>query len=488
LFGKGAALLAAATLWTSLLVMQQLAPMRIDHHGWQIVLFLCCVAALCSRSLSFWTGGFIGIALALWLNISIEGLPFALVILGILGLRWLWPDADAFKPAGRILAVACASFAASSVLLFLMTHQIGDMATYCDTISPPHLWSFITVATVLATGIAITDLYTAPNTPTSLFVRAAIGLCACLSGALVIFFAAPTCMSDAFADLDPVVRQYWFNRGLEGLPIWAQLPGSIYLATGGMVAGLIATLYWNFTARADQRRLSFEYLILLLAGILIGSMVFRTTVYALSLSLITSAAIAATMFKRADAGQGLSGRMGWRIAATLLLLPGTMASSIGSTLASATASNQTAQSEARQDALYDQIRKCQKPKTTMQLRALPMSQLLAPLDLSPAILQFTAHKVVATGHHRNQIAMRDVINAFILPPDQAREIFARRNIDYLVACEASFELMIYEDDAPEGLWAQIRKGNRPDWLKPPIMVGGNTVWKVDLKPNLGRSK
>jgi hypothetical protein len=481
LFGKGVALLAAVTLWTSLLIMQQLAPMRIDHHGWQIVLFLACVSALCSRNATYWTGGLIGAALALWLNISIEGLPFAFVIIGVLGLRWLWPDVGDVKQSGRILTLTCASFAASSVLLFLMTHQRGDMATFCDTVSPPHLWSFVTLAALLAIGVKMAERIDAHNAAIGLFVRAAIGLCACSAGALIVHFAAPQCMSDAFADLDPVVRQYWFNRGLEGLPIWAQLPGSIHLAIGGMAAGLIATLYWNLNAHADQRRLSIEYLILLIASILIGSMVFRTTVYALSLSIITAAAFAASLFKRAEAGGTLSARMGWRVAATMLLLPGTIASSIGSSLTAATASSETARSDTQQNTLYDQIRKCQQPKTTMQLRALPTSQLLAPLDLSPAILQFTAHKVVATGHHRNQIAMRDVINAFILPPDQARKIFANRKIEYLALCPASFELMIYADDAPNGLWAQLKKGNRPEWLRPAINVGGNIVWEINQR-------
>jgi hypothetical protein len=484
LFGKGAALLATATLWTSLQVMQQLVPMRIDHHGWQIVLFLGCVLALCRSSQTLNSGALIGGALALWLNISIEGLPFAAVILGLLGLRWIWPDDKDARNLGRVFALACISFAGSSALLFIVTHNLTEMAVYCDTVSPPHLWAFAAVAGVISAGVATSEK---TGIASGLLFRGTTALVAGIAGILIIRAAAPQCLSDAFADLDPVVRQYWFDRGLEGLPIWAQLPASIHLATGGILAGLIATVYWNFASGTANRRLKFEYLILLIANVLIGLTVFRTVVYALCLSLIIAAGMAVMIFKRAEAGTGLGSRMGWRIAATMLLLPGTVASSIGNAIPTASASSQNAKADADMETLYAKIRQCQKSKTTMALRALPVAQLMAPLDQSPAILQFTQHEVVATGHHRNQVAMRDVINAFITPPEQARAIFAKRKIDYLVACEASFELMIYEDDAPNGLWAQLKKGNRPDWLQPAIKIGGNSVWKVDLTAK-GHSK
>ncbi len=484
LFSKGAALLAAASLWTSLLVMPQLAPMRIDHHGWQIVLFLGCVLGLCRSSTSLISGALIGGALALWLNISIEGLPFAVVILGLLGLRWIWPNKDELKSAGRAFALACISFALSSILVFILTHNFADRAIYCDTVSPPHLWAFAAVAGVICVAVAASEKLVAPSNFT---FRAAAGLVAGISGIMILRSAAPQCLSDAFADLDPVVRQYWFDRGLEGLPIWAQLPASIHLAIGGILAGLIAMIFWSIDNGFANRRLKFEYFIMFIASILIGIIVFRTIVYAVCLSVIIAAGMAVALFRRAEIGSGLGSRMGWRVAATMLILPGTIANSIGNLIPSAAASSQNAKADADMDALYAKIRKCQQPKTTMALRALAPSQFMAPLDQSPAILQFTAHKVVATGHHRNQIAMRDVINAFITPPDQARTIFAKRNIQYLVVCEASFEMMIYEDDAPNGLWAALKKGNRPIWLQPAIQIGGNTVWKVDLAAK-GQSK
>ncbi len=55
-------------------ISMQLRPMRIDHHGWQLV---CAALALWTL---FWpaarkAGIFMGVALAVWLHISLEGAP-----------------------------------------------------------------------------------------------------------------------------------------------------------------------------------------------------------------------------------------------------------------------------------------------------------------------------------------------------------------------------------------------------------------------------
>ena len=62
--------------------------MRIDHHGWQIVFSL----------VALWTmlwpdkkrGGIaLGVALAIWLSISLEGLPLSIAFVALLAWRWI---------------------------------------------------------------------------------------------------------------------------------------------------------------------------------------------------------------------------------------------------------------------------------------------------------------------------------------------------------------------------------------------------------------
>ena len=105
--------------------------------------------------------------------------------------------------------------------------------------------------------------------------------------------------------------------------------------------------------------------------------------------------------------------------------------------------------------------------------------ILAGLDTSPSILHTTHHKVIATGHHRNQAAMADVIRTFIGTVRQAEAVFRGRKVDYLITCDGSVELRMYADSAPAGFMAQINHGNLPPWLKQQPDIGPFHIFKVD---------
>ncbi len=136
LMGSGTALLAALATPFSLGALKQMRPMRIDHHGWQIVLALVgTLAAMDSRPRR--SGIIAGVAMAAWMNISIEGLPFAAAFGVLFGWQWL-----ADSNATERLKCYLASLAASSILLFTLMHspstwgsQLRDVVT--RRISPP---------------------------------------------------------------------------------------------------------------------------------------------------------------------------------------------------------------------------------------------------------------------------------------------------------------------------------------------------------------
>lgn len=66
-------------------ISMQMRPMRIDHHGWQLV---CAALALWTL---FWPNArkaeCMGLALAVWLHISLEGAPVTAAFFGLLGWR-----------------------------------------------------------------------------------------------------------------------------------------------------------------------------------------------------------------------------------------------------------------------------------------------------------------------------------------------------------------------------------------------------------------
>ena len=187
----------------------QMTPMRIDHHGWQVVLALAALNGLAARDVR--RGGLvIGIALAALLAISIEGLPMTAVFLGVLALRGFVGAPPTRSFAG--LATASVALAVASAAIFLGTRGIGDLATHCDQISPIHLALFGVVA------LGTTRLVTLK--PGHWQVAAAM-LVATGAATLALYLGvAPQCRGGAFVALDPVVYHYWYEGVSEGMPFW----------------------------------------------------------------------------------------------------------------------------------------------------------------------------------------------------------------------------------------------------------------------------
>jgi hypothetical protein len=125
---------------------------------------------------------------------------------------------------------------------------------------------------------------------------------------------------------------------------------------------------------------------------------------------------------------------------------------------------------------------CKDDDSLARLNGLPRSNIVAPFDFGPRILLLTPHSVLATSHHRNDKAMADQIRVFTSGPAMARQILDAHKIRYIVACEDEAELEIYAKKHPEGLWAQLIKGQKPDWLQPVhIWDSDLIIWKIASK-------
>ena len=69
---------------------------------------------------------------------------------------------------------------------------------------------------------------------------------------------------------------------------------------------------------------------------------------------------------------------------------------------------------------------CDLDASARRIAGLPRGTVFAPLDIGPSILLQTDHDVIATGHHRADKAMRDVIATFVSPPD----VTGRRSVEF----------------------------------------------------------
>jgi hypothetical protein len=114
-----------------------------------------------------------------------------------------------------------------------------------------------------------------------------------------------------------------------------------------------------------------------------------------------------------------------------------------------------------------------------RLATLPPSNLATPLDITPAILAGTSHRMIAGGYHRNDAGIHDVVMLFAGPANGARGILSRRRIDYLVFCPGTPEAIRWAHFGPSGLAAMLNAGRAPDWLEPvDLDLHTLRVWRV----------
>ena len=125
--------------------------------------------------------------------------------------------------------------------------------------------------------------------------------------------------------------------------------------------------------------------------------------------------------------------------------------------------------------------RCELRKNTPLMNQLEPATIFAPLDIGPSLLINTHHRVVASGHHRAEQAMHDVISGFTGSATDARSYVDKYDADLVVACVDLIEAKSLSlGGEPDGLMTQLIEGNEPDWLEP-VDIGGPEelkVWRV----------
>ncbi|MEL7444802.1 MAG: hypothetical protein AAGK02_03195 [Pseudomonadota bacterium] len=464
LMGEDETTMTCLVMAVSIPLLFQLGPMRIDHHGWQIVGALAVMNGLMARTPH--VGGWvIGTAMAVWLSISIEGLPLAAVICGVLALRWIRNRHDR-----AWLVVTMQALATTSVVLFLATRGVGDLATYCDAISPTHVGIFV-LGAVVFTGLSAAEPLPRP----------AIWLGFALAGGgglAMMMVAAPQCAAGGFADLDPLVDTIWHDQVMEGMPIWKQPVSSILHYAVAPVIGLLAAL--NLASRSSDWLKGWwtEYAIVLGAAILISLLVARAGAVACALAAAPLAWQIRQWLRTIRSMNHIAPRMLATIGVAMALLPALPIMLLGWAIP-AQASLESGASVAPA-AAAPKSSSCDVASSAAVLRALPVGEMYAPMDIAPGILLETRHTVVATGHHRGHEGMRVLIETALADSAVARQTLTDRGSDYVALCGDLGEPRMYAKLAPDGFVAQLIRGDVPDWLEP-VDTGPESnlaVWRV----------
>ena len=454
LMGTAGSLLAVVATPLSLGAMKQMRIMRIDHHGWQIVMALVAtLAVLDDRPRR--SGLVAGAAMAMWCNISIEALPFVAALGAWFAFEWL-RDAS----AGQRLKSYLGGLALSSLLLFVLTHAPSIWFSHPnDALNIAHLAGFAVAA--LSAQFAVSDI---PDWKLRLAALAAVGVAAVIA----MFGVNPHFLEGPFASLDPLVAREWYQGVDEGMPIWRVAPGDGATGLAQPVVGLLGAAVAIARTEGEQRNRWVAFTYLLGAVTLSAVFVIREATTASTLSLPGTAFLCAL---------ALTG------ARTLSLAPARIVATVGAVFIMAPAYAAPALMTPPNPQLehaWGQADYCTKRSTIEKLDKLPPSNLAVPLDITPAILASSHHRAIASGYHRNDGGIHDVIVTFAGPLSNARQIIAKRNIDYVVMCEGAVESIRWAHRGPGGLASLLNARRPPKWLQSVAIPGLQRlhVWRV----------
>jgi hypothetical protein len=455
---REAGVAAALMTLSSGALLIQLRPMRIDHHGWQLAMAVLALSTIVWPNIRR-AGIALGLALAIWLHISLEGAPMTAAFFLLLGIRWVRDAAQGERLFWTVLSFVCVS-----LLLFFGTQAHGlNATTYCDTVSPPHAGAIIAAAVVILPAIRLLS--------DDWRVRLAAAGIAGAAALATLAIAAPQCVGGAFGNMDPLVREYWYSKVTEGLPVWHQSWRTALSLGAGLLVGAASWLVLRGRLKRDERQRLDTIGFFVIFGLLLSVGIIRTVSVATAYAIPVTAALVAVLFRQYRQSKIPTRRIGLVALMLVLLVPGAVVSSLfGATPA------KSGKGKAGVEATNEQ---CQSALSVRQLATLPKGTFVAPFDMGPTILAQTPHSVLASSHHRNEQAMRHHIQIFRSAPAASRDLMAARGIDYVAACPQEAELGFYARKDPKGLWAQIKAGKVPVWLEPlPDRGEGIKVWRV----------
>jgi hypothetical protein len=378
----------------------------------------------------------------------------------LLGWRWIFE-----KGHGVRLFWTVASFALACAALFFGTQRSGLFAaTYCDTVSPPHI-----IAIAIAAAVMLPVIAKAPrNRNIRIIAAAAAGM-----GALAALLGlAPQCSGGAFATLDPLVREYWYVHINEGLPVWRQDFASAASMLAGPICGILALAYlWkplSGEARIHSRIAAF----FLIYTFVLALLVFRTVSVTSAYAIPPTAMLIITLFSRYRSCKLPLRRVGLVALMLALFVPGTFTNKLVHVIKPA-----TKKEAVQRDALP--AKPCRSAVSVGALSALKDARIVSSFDMGPMILLTTPNEVLASSHHRNEAAMHDNIEIFRSKPDFAKTIISRRGITHIAVCADNAEMEGYLKTDPDGLWGNLKQGKTPSWLEAmPDEGDGIKLWKV----------
>lgn len=435
------------------------APLRIDHHGWQLAMLILMVAGSADRD-RVRGGVTTGLATAASLTIGLELLPY-LAIGGVMtALAWVRDPAagDRLKAYGIALAGGCAAG-------FALFASAANRLYVCDVLSPVYL------STMVAAGALAMLLALLPLSSRGARFGAALVAGAVLAAGFVLVW--PDCLGRP-ERISPELEKLWFQYITEVKPMWRHGPQRYVPVFSIAVIGTIGTLAALWANRRNERVMSWA------------------TLAALSLASTgllfwqTRAGPAAQLLAVPGATWLCFRTIRWTLAHRLMpvrvlgsvgafVLFSGLAASLGINALPAKAKKTVSKAVSLAN------RRCPTLPAMAPIAKLPKATILTFVDLGPRLITITHHNAIAGPYHRNGTAILDVHHAFRSESAEvARGVMKRHGATLLLLCPGMSESTLYATQNPKGFYAQLQAGKVPSWLEPVSLPADSPfrLWKL----------
>jgi hypothetical protein len=459
LLGLAAYPLAFMTLFFAGSTNGMFMPERIDHHGWQLALLALSISAIADPKRV--RGGLVlGISTALSLAIGLE----MLIYLAIAGIAMVLFWVDDPEERERLGAYAV-SLGGGTAFAFLVFASNDNWNAVCDALSPVWL-SDALVGSTLMFALA----WVSPSD-----WKRRLGL-AVVAGLIIAAFHAltwPNCLH-RLEGVSPEVDRLWLSHVKEARPIYmhgwriAMLVAAIPI-TGAIGWGLI--IWWRWSDPDLRRRVIGAALPGVAASLLLLWQI-RTGPAAQMMAIVGTSAIAWFMLPKLWNSQIAPVRV---LGATLIVLL-----AVGAAVPAVLNFIPEPKSTPRELQIGKANRLCASMWGLRPIALQPRGVVLTFVDLGPRLITVTHHDAIAGPYHRNGDQIEDLMNFWRGSPNQAHAIAAKYHANYVLSCPNSSTTTIFLSETPKGFYAQLERGQVPQWLTPVQLPKDSPfrMWKV----------
>ncbi len=452
------AILAGAGVGLLPLVVGQITPGRIDHHGWQLVcaiLMLGAAVRLVERPAARAPVIVAAIAGSLGVWIGQESVPWILAVHVALGLAWI-AGRDAVALAGWRLGLGVF---AGSVLALAVARPPGTWLTpACDALSVVTLGLLLT-ALIPWGAVRLWTLTAAPRTTAG---AGLVGRCLVIGlpgvaalGVLMVLF--PECRGGFFGDTDPGYRAF-LHQIIESRPLLTAISEAPSVGWSAVVAmGLGATGLAVALALARAQRMLWVVVTVFFAIAAVGTVAQIRMGGFLQLFAALPLGVGAGMVWRFVGNHGLLIRVFGRVASLLALLVISLPAMLIGDADGLDADQATGEAAT-----------CDMRPIVPILDDLAGSghRLLVAgnLDLAAPLLNASRHTALGGPYHRGADGAL-ASNRLLAETDDAaaRSLVRERGIDVVMVCPT---MGLVGPPDSEALVSRLIDGGTPPWLEP----------------------